>query len=368
MLGHGGLIFLCIIGMFMGGLLPGRALALGRAEPLDWWQALAVGVILIVGMGVVGWLRRWRGTAVLAGSGLTGAVLVFCGVATGDWRWPGEAATRVRPSLHVGVITALDIAWRPDGATPPLAQALGPGVRLTPVARIDVEGLKAFDRLMIAQPRRLAPEELVAIDAWVRGGGRAVLFDDPWLVWPDAPPQGDRRAPPLSSMLDPLIGHWGLRLEPADLTRPQPERRFLGGGALVIVDRASRFAVKTGSCRVEQGGLMALCRIGRGAVRLVADTDMLDARLWTDDPARPDRRARWAADTPDLIVDWLADPENGAEKAGFSWIADDARLIVGVRWAMLFGLGWAILGAGGLWAWARLGAAGKNRLRDAERR
>ena len=97
MLGHGGLIFLCIIAMFMGGLLPGRALALGRAEPLDWWQALAVGVILIVGMGVVGWLRRWRSAAVLAGSGLTGAVLVFCGVATGDWRWPGEAATAARP-------------------------------------------------------------------------------------------------------------------------------------------------------------------------------------------------------------------------------------------------------------------------------
>ena len=40
--------------------------------------------------------------------------------------------------------------------------------------------------LLIAHPRALAPQELVAIDAFVRGGGKAVMLADALSGWPDA--------------------------------------------------------------------------------------------------------------------------------------------------------------------------------------
>ena len=50
--------------------------------------------------------------------------------------------------------------------------------------------------LLAIQPRALPAEELVALDNWVRDGGRIVLLADPMLEWPSERPLGDRLRPP----------------------------------------------------------------------------------------------------------------------------------------------------------------------------
>ena len=81
--------------------------------------------------------------------------------------------------------------------------------------------------LLAAQPRALPAEELVALDAWVRGGGRLLLLADPMLEWPSERALGDRLRPPVSFADTGLLAHWGLRLDAPDqrgLLRDRPIR------------------------------------------------------------------------------------------------------------------------------------------------
>lgn len=128
-----------------------------------------------------------------------------------------------------------------------------------PLDRIDITSLRGISALVIAQPRLLQPAELVALDDWLRRGGRAVIFADPLLLWPSALPLGDPRRPPLTSLLDPLMAHWGLRLEPVLPGADGVDRRMLGAGHMLMLAGASRFtrmAQKEASTRcvmTEQG-------------------------------------------------------------------------------------------------------------------
>ncbi len=83
----------------------------------------------------------------------------------------------------------------------------------------DVERIPAdVDVLMIAHPKELSDRTLYAIDQFVLGGGRALVFVDPQsgLAAPaqqnpfgQAMPGGEA-----SSDLGPLLGHWGLDYDP----------------------------------------------------------------------------------------------------------------------------------------------------------
>src|SRR3546814_20218838 len=64
--------------------------------------------------------------------------------------------------------------------------------------------------LLLAHPPALAPHDLVAIDAFVRGGGRAVILADALSGWPVRHPLGDPRNPPVPSLLTPLLGPLGI--------------------------------------------------------------------------------------------------------------------------------------------------------------
>ena len=44
--------------------------------------------------------------------------------------------------------------------------------RLQPLDSLSADTLAPFTRLLMAQPRTLSPAENVALDGWVRGGGR----------------------------------------------------------------------------------------------------------------------------------------------------------------------------------------------------
>ena len=160
-----------------------------------------------------------------------------------------------------------------------IVRAISARYRVVPLARIDEKSLEGAI-LVLAQPRGLAGEELVAIDSWVRKGGKALVFTDPELVWPSELPLGDpRRAPPIG-LLDPLLTHWGLTLASPAMTDAGPERRIAIAQSTVAVAWAGRWQVRSRDCRLESEALVADCRIGKGRALLVADADLLDERLW----------------------------------------------------------------------------------------
>ena len=108
---------------------------------------------------------------------------------------PGQSvSSNARPA--VTVLTSLPIVW---GEAGPFEPGAGPAqswlelqreFTLRPIDYIDSENLHSTRLILLAQPRQLAPEELVTLDAWVRGGGRILILADPALLWPSRLPLG----------------------------------------------------------------------------------------------------------------------------------------------------------------------------------
>lgn len=130
--------------------------------------------------------------------------------------------------------------------------------------------------LLAAQPRALPAEELVALDAWVRGGGRLLLLADPLLEWPSKRPVGDRLRPPVSFADTGLLAHWGLRLDAPD-ARGLKEVQY-DGYELAYVS-PGRLVKVGGECVVESDAILASCRLGKGQATIVADADLLNLEM-----------------------------------------------------------------------------------------
>jgi hypothetical protein len=133
--------------------------------------------------------------------------------------------------------------------------------------------------LLLAHPRALAPEELVAIDAHVRGGGRAVILADALSGWPTDYPIGNPRNPPVTSLLTPLLDHWGITLDAAPSGETQATKVWQGGYRLSLFS-AGRFSRLPKACHAFAQRRIADCSIGQGHVWLVGDADLLFAPLW----------------------------------------------------------------------------------------
>ncbi len=375
---------------FAVGLLAGP-LATGQIDPLDWlWPGLALVAVMALWARVkshawapLQWLiiaalalvPPWAFMAVagsrlpvLPGAMLIAAiaapcamamlfprkiwpVLVGCGVAAllplfvaPDGPLADEQAVAVisgPPLFGAEVPPARGEGYRPsrDGVTAeaPFWTALSRDLPLRPIDALDDVTLADQRALLLVQPRLLQPAELVTLDAWVRGGGRVVILADPLLLWPDARPLGNPRRAPITSLLDPLLAHWGLSLEPARLDesgRPVAVRRLIAGGWLLHLAGASRFATTgrgTGgaACRLAEGGLIATCEIGRGHATLIADADLIEERLWTRDPDRPGHRAAWISDAVPFIESRLLG-ERGRAESERSWLIDKNHMISGI--------------------------------------
>lgn len=172
-----------------------------------------------------------------------------------------------RPELHL--ITSLPLlfgeSFSLDAERPAVTAWLDQRYRLTP---IDLPSqLPPGATLLMAQPRALPAEELVALDAWVRAGGKLLLLADPRLEWPSERPLGDRLRPPPMYPDTGLLGHWGLVLETPDKPGPVTVGAVTYGspGALIATKRA---------CAVDQA-VTARCQLGRGEAIVVADADWL---------------------------------------------------------------------------------------------
>lgn len=148
---------------------------------------------------------------------------------------------------------------------------------LWPLDYLSADALAGYDRLLMAQPRGLSPEENVALDAWVRGGGRLLLFADPAMTGHSHYHLGDRRRPQDMVLLSPILAHWGLTLQ-FDDGQPEGLRSGEIWGHPLPVNLQGTFveAGEEADCVAFARGLAAQCRLGSGYALLIADAAMLD--------------------------------------------------------------------------------------------
>lgn len=184
---------------------------------------------------------------------------------------PPPALPEDKPDL--ALLTSLPIVFAEsfslDTPPSPLLKALEE--RYSVRAVDGPEQLRPMGRLLAIQPQALTAERLVAIDRWVREGGRLVLLADPRLEWESSRPLGDRFRPPFDYPDRGLLGRWGLRL--GDAPEEQPAERRAEGSWQMTVAGAGELTATGRNCAVQEK-LVAICSIGRGTVVVVADADM----------------------------------------------------------------------------------------------
>jgi hypothetical protein len=142
--------------------------------------------------------------------------------------------------------------------------------RVLPISVSSPSELAKGRLLLMAQPVAQTPENLVALDDWVRSGGRLLLLADPLLEWPSKRPLGDLTRPPPMFTDTGLLLHWGLKLEAPD-ERGLTERK-LGGFDILTVSPGTLI----GGCAISLDRLVADCRVGKGRAIVVADADLLN--------------------------------------------------------------------------------------------
>ncbi|MEY3635121.1 MAG: hypothetical protein RLZZ61_1531 [Pseudomonadota bacterium] len=207
----------------------------------------------------------------------------------------GFATTRPvdnQPKPPLALMTSLPLLWSEGGIEADLAKDAAPHpafARLSALYDItSIDDLNAWTPksqqiLLLAQPRALAPRELVRLDNWVRQGGIVLILADPALQWGSLYPLGDKRRPLFTSMLSPLFVHWGLELVlPLEDEVPTSMRKIgvFNIQTVTAGEWLSKERNATNGCALLAKGLLADCRIGKGRAVLVADADFLDAAFW----------------------------------------------------------------------------------------
>ena len=206
-------------------------------------------------------------------------------------RQPGE-----RPTLllltSLPLVFGEEFSLQQEGS--PALEALETRYRVVPISVTDPNELAKGGLLLMAHPLAQPAEDLVALDEWVRRGGRVLLLADPMLEWPSKRPLGDRLRPPAMFMDTGLLAHWGLRLDAPDGRGARTSK--LGGYDIVTVSPGQLF----GACRIGSDRLVAHCDIGKGRATIVADADLLDS----------DRLGSGAAHNLDALLEELAQLEH----------------------------------------------------------
>jgi hypothetical protein len=327
--------------------------------PNPWPEALrglAAGalILLLADLGVQAAAKRFgRGGRGLAA--LLLALLLLLPGALAPYRllaFPQPTKASTKPAITL--MTALPLVWGEGGAFDPASRpaasyrALQQEFTLHPIDTLDAQSLARAPTLLLAQPRWLAPAELVALDSWVRQGGRALILADPTLVWPSKLPLGDIRRPPPTSLLAPLLTHWGLSLE-APAAPTLALHRF--GTRSVGLHAPGRLSATGRACRTDPAGTLAHCTLGKGRATILADADILRDELWIgpgDLGATRDWRIAdnpiWVADQFDALagaarpralgdVAWADPHENPGQAAGILGL-----ILAGIAAAMLLRL------------------------------
>lgn len=222
---------------------------------------------------------------------LVGLLLVFALIMLlSAMRYLQPARQGAKPVL--GMMTTLPLQWSEGGIEADLSREAQPHpayVRLQeqydvrPIDDFNELDLNSTPLLLLAQPRALAPQELVRLDDWVRDGGRLLILADPALQWGSLYPLGDKRRPLFTSMLSPLFSHWGLELVLPMTDDQEVVLRELGGMTIRTQTPGEWLPIKGGNapqCQIGDRGMSADCRVGKGRALLVADADLLDTPYW----------------------------------------------------------------------------------------
>lgn len=196
-----------------------------------------------------------------------------------------DAGSNVLPKL--GLMGSIPIYW---GEVEGVGELLGGDVaphwaraqlereyRLQPLDTLSNDSMAGLDLLLLAQPRALSPTENVALDAWVRAGGRLLLFADPMMTGHSRFAIGDRRRPQDVILLSPILDHWGLRLE-FDIERAPGVVLIETDGTAIPVNLPGQFAPGAGDsgCAIDANAILARCRVGAGRAIVLADAALLD--------------------------------------------------------------------------------------------
>ena len=218
---------------------------------------------------------RRPGTRLILGGIAALSILGAGALAIGGLDAPGPIKARPaseRPRLMV--VTTLPILFPEEftlqGTGSKALTALESRYAVVPIGTTDGRSLAGGRLLLLAHPLAQTAENLVALDEWVRGGGRVLLLADPRLEWPSERPLGDRLRPPPGFADTGLLAHWGLRLNAPD--EPGRRERTIAGRHVETVSPGSL----EGRCAISHDRLVARCRIGRGRATVIADADLLN--------------------------------------------------------------------------------------------
>jgi hypothetical protein len=202
---------------------------------------------------------------------LAGAAVAFTSRRQPPDVGPRPAAERPRLLLLTSLPLVFSEEFSLQGGGSPALRALDTRYEVVPIATTDAGSLKQAGLLLMAHPLAQPAENLVALDMWVRAGGRVLLLADPRLEWPSKRPLGDKLRPPPGFADTGLLAHWGLRLDAPDQTGP--EQRKAGGRDVLTVSPGAL----EGTCRISRDRLVATCRVGRGEAVVIADADFINA-------------------------------------------------------------------------------------------
>lgn len=200
------------------------------------------------------------------------AVLAIAMLAAGALALAGrQRPAPDRPTLLL--LTSLPIVFSEDfslesGGSPALkALEARYNVKLISVASAAELGSERL--LLLAHPPAQTAENLVALDEWVRAGGRVLLLADPMLEWPSSRPLGDPLRPAPMFADTGLLARWGLRLDAPDEAGPKMQK--LAGLEVMTASPGTLH----GRCRISANRLTAACAIGKGRAIVVADADFI---------------------------------------------------------------------------------------------
>ncbi len=306
------------LALFLAGTSESLVL-LGLASHNPWPEMLrgwAAGALLLAVIDPVLHIgRRLYGSI---GQSIAVAAIVLLLVLPQGMRYYNSVAlgpTGARPAAErpdLLLMTGLPIIWGDAGPFDPESRPslfykkLQGEFDVRVIDYLGEESLSKGELMLLAQPRALAPEELVALDDWIRGGGRTLILADPRLVWPSPFPPGDIRRPPPVSLLSPLFSHWGFSLEAEPEARLAVEHlRQDGELRRMALGAPGRFRARGGGCRVASVDYFAACRIGAGRALLLADADLLRDEMWAAPTPRGGERHARMADNPLVIASWL---------------------------------------------------------------
>ncbi|MBU2586830.1 MAG: GldG family protein [Alphaproteobacteria bacterium] len=210
-----------------------------------------------------------------------------------------ETGAEKSPQQTVGLMTSLPLYW-PEGAelhelaagntAPPWQRqaiegryAIVPLDTLSPIPALppdaaEVDPLAGLARLAVIQPRGLSPADNVALDAWVRRGGRLLLVLDPALTGDYDAPLGDPRRPVDGALIPPVVARWGLAISFDEGHELAVTTTTLAGAQLPLA-LAGRIAItdpRAADCTRLAAGAAASCRVGKGQVMVIADAALFE--------------------------------------------------------------------------------------------